>query len=441
MDAADAQRTVFAYLHAMACFFHGVWVLTMQPPFDAETVTAVMMLLAVFAVLWRPSDLRTLIALMVVQLIDVAVLFPAAPNHWTLTAVADLVLLASFAATRGAPDTLARIREPMAWGIAVFYLYTGVWKLTAEWFDPAVSCGAAAWNRQAMQFGLPEGGLGVAVAIWFTLVIELLGPVGLLWRRTRGVVTALFVAFHLVLGLDILQNFLNFSSVMMGLLVLQLDASAFQRLVPNLPALKNLVRMWMPLMTLVVGLSLFEDTEAVHHMFRWFSWLLHAVLTLGLYILLAGGRFEKRATLPISWAFLVLVVFNGAAPVLGLKTRTSWQMYSNLRMEAEFSNHLFLPPSLDLLGYLDDPVTVHEVSVPELQERWVQPGLQHTWFMFHNRIAEHPDASVRYTRDGVEHDVPRVGDDPELMARSAWLVRKLVWYRPLGPAVADKCQW
>jgi len=442
-EATDLQRTFFAYLHALACFYHYIWPLTMGSPVDVHTGTAFLSLAMVFAVLWRPHDLRALVGLCVAQILDVAFYMPVVPNHWLLTAVADATLLLSFAVTRGAPDTLSRLREPMAWGIAIFYLYTGIWKLTDQWFDPAVSCGALAWNRQAEQFGLPHDGVGVMVAIYATLIIELLGPVGLLWRKTRGVVTALFVAFHLVLGLDIIQNFLNFSSVMMALLVLQLDASAFRRVAHLVPAMRTLGKVWIGLMTVLVALAAFPDQHVVFHPIRWLAWVGHALTTLGLYVLLAGGSFPTRSALPASWAFLVVVVLNGAAPWLGLKTRNSWQMYSNLRMEADHSNHLFLPPSLDLLGYLaEEPVTVHEVSVPDLQKQWGIEGAQITWFMFHNLLADHPDASVHFTRGGVDRRVARVGDDAEIMdARSPWLMRKLVWFRPLGPPVADKCQW
>lgn len=434
------QRTVFTYVHALAFFFHFAWPYLYTDAPWVHTGTGLVALVALCVALWRPDDLRALIVLFVVQLVDVALLMPVVPNHWLLTAVVDLCLLLSFVATRGASDTLARVREPLAWGIGIFYFYTGFWKLTEEWFDPAVSCGAHAWHRLAAQFSLPVDGPGVTTAIYATLVIELLGPIGLVWRRTRGVVVALFVAFHLVLGLDVAQNFMNFSTVMMSLLVLTLDADAFGRIAGWVPRIRMLGRGWVVLIVALQVLALQPAAYTAFALLRWLPWVVHALLIVAWFAWLAPAPVPRRAALGVAWLLPVLVVANGAAPIVGLKTRNSWQMYSNLRLEADTSNHLLLPRSLDLLGHLAQPVTVESVSVPALQREW-DPPVQLTWFTLHNTLEAHPDASVTYQREGQRFVVDRAGSDPTLQVRSPAWQRWFVWYRPLGPEVADQCQW
>jgi hypothetical protein len=329
----------------------------------------------------------------------------------------------------------------MAWAIALFYAFTGWWKLTVEWFDPTVSCGVMAWSRLMAQVGSQGGVLGASFVIYATLVIELLGPVGLLWRRTRGVVVALFAAFHLVLGLDIVQNFANFSSVMMAALVLLLDAEAVAR-VPSLADwLSRAGKLWVGWMLVLVALAAVPATADAYELGRWVTWVAHGVVVVAWFARMAAAPVPRAmATVGAGWLCVGLVVLNGLAPVLGIKTRNSWQMYSNLRLEADASNHLVLPRSLDLLGHLSDPVTVEQLSVPALARGWGLP-VTLPWYSVHNALHAYPEASITYVRDGQRHVVRRAADVPELVRRSPWWERKVVWYRPLGPEVARTCQW
>ena len=59
-----------------------------------------------------------------------------------------------------------------------------------------------------------------------------------------------------------------------------------------------------------------------------------------------------------------LLFANGLMPYLGLKTETSFAMYSNLRTEGGYSNHWLLPASLQIWDYQRDLVKIHRTSVP-----------------------------------------------------------------------------
>jgi hypothetical protein len=116
-------------------------------------------------------------------------------------------------------------------------------------------------------------------------------------------------------------------------------------------------------------------------------------------------------------------------------------MYSNLRLEPGASNHFLFPRSLDLLGLQRDRVDIVATSDPDLAKDYVDTGLGLPWLTFRDEIARHPDASVRYRRDGREHVVPRVASDPVLASRPAWPLRAVFFFRPLGPAITDRCAW
>lgn len=436
------QRTIFVIVHALACFYHHVWH-EYWAVFDGSAALAVVALVVVVGALWMPGSMVALTALLVINIVDVAYHLPVVPNHWLLTGLFDACLLAGIVATRGAPDMLSRVREPLAVGLAIFYFYTGFWKLTAEFFDPSVSCGVLAWHRLVDQFGfLPRTGLGPWMSTYGTVVLELVLPFFMVWRRTRSWAFLVFVGFHVLLGLDIQQNFLNFSTVMLSMLMLTFDAETFERfdgLQDRILAMSRGVSL------LLVGIQPLLWVDGMQHRYasiRWTTWVVIAGFLLYLYVKLQGPVPRPKVKGPAwMWAFAVLVVLNGAMPILGVKTRNSWQMYANLRLEAQDSNHFLLPRSLDVLGLLSDEVTVLDISDPELRALWVVPDRRVTWYMLRTEASRQPEMSVRYERAGQVHDVPRVGDDPELSRPYNLLMRKYVWYRPLGAGIAESCQW
>ena len=233
---------------------------------------------------------------------------------------------------------------------------------------------------------------------------------------------------------------------MWSLLLLMVDETAFTRLEGiGTRELLRLSRAWaLVLLALQPLAALSPVVEAAGTWFsalRWLVWVLYGPFALWMFLRIAGGPVTRRPNASWAWLFPVMVVVNGLMPILGLKNRNSWQMYANLRLEADHSNHFLLPPSLDVAGYLADHVAVQQVSDPELHERWVRPGHRETWFMFRTELARHPDLSVRYERNGKVVTVERVGDHPELSQPYPLPIRAWVWFRPLGPEVGRTCMW
>lgn len=71
---------------------------------------------------------------------------------------------------------------------------------------------------------------------------------------------------------------------------------------------------------------------------------------------------------------VLVALFNGVSPYLGLKTRATWSMLSNLRIEAGTTNHFFIPASAQVFSYTQECVTVTATSVPALKRRHVCIG-------------------------------------------------------------------
>ena len=108
----------------------------------------------------------------------------------------------------------------------------------------------------------------------------------------------------------------------------------------------------------------------VHHVYRglvfWDVWLLAVIMLLGRE-LVSVWRTPPDFTLRPRWAPLcvvpLVVVLNGLSPYVGLKTETSWAMYSNLRTEVH-PNHFLVPASVKVFGYQDDLVEILATSLP-----------------------------------------------------------------------------
>jgi hypothetical protein len=456
-DEADwkASYAVFACAWALAALFHFEFrQLVWDEAAWAPKLTAALTAAAALVTLRRPADPRALAALALAQLVDVAVVLPEVPNHWMLAALVNLAWLlvivhASRAGGRFPSDggrLLDAARDPLLVGVALFYLWTGFWKLNRDFVRPEVSCAVVSWDNLLMLFRwLPDAEVLRHAVIWITLGVELGAPVLLLVPRTRRLGVLLLVVFHTLLGLDAMKRFVNFSSVMFALLLLYLAPAALGR-VRTARAVAPVGRVASLVYGALLAIGLLAGPRVpLYWLGRWVLWVVYATLLLGWVVLPAvRAPVAERAPLhrrgaAVAWLFPVLVMLNGLSPIVGLKNRTSWQMYSNLRLEADASNHWLVGPSLDVFGALADRVVVVATTAKRL-EPWVGPDVALPWIEFRRLAAAEPEASVTYERGGARVVVPRVGDAPALAAPSL-LVRKTMFFRALGPKVVESCVW
>jgi len=279
-----------------------------------------------------------------------------------------------------------------------------------------------------------------------TLVLEVVGPFLLLFPATRGVAVVTFLTFHLMLGLDVRKTYLNFSSVMFPLLLMFLPDAAIARLERLVPAgaLRRLGRATGAYLLLVAVAITASRLAPIFLLGRWVLWLCYASVLCVLVAVAVAGASRPLAWLPAGsqrsgvWIVPVLILLNGVAPLLGLKTRTAWQMYSNVRLEPDASNHFLFGRSLDVMGALRDPVSIVATESPSLRD---VAGTDMTlpWIEFRRRLMLDP-AATTWLRRGERHVTTGV-DDPALGPPPPLLVRKLMTFRPLGPQAAARCDW
>lgn len=440
-------------------------------PGSPKAVLETALAMSALAVLCRPRSRPALLAMAALQVADTAWMLPFAFNHRLVLAAVNAALLVCAARARWtAPDPWSRpdpivCAAPAARAIVVVvYAFAFLAKLNTGFLDPESSC-AVAFSRHIGPFvDLVPG--GARAAVFATLLVEAILPPLLVIRSTRAYAVLLGLVFHLVLSFDLVQHFVDFSSVMSSLLVLfvPLDVAEDANLRTSRRlaiAFAILIAIGLAVHTIGVGAGAAWLGLAVAVQLVWVGYAAHLILLVVRFRAAAPTRVRETFVMRPALAPLVaLVALNGLAPYLGLKTHTAWNMYSNLDVQADRSNHLLVPASLDVLGLQRETVTVVAV----------QPGPDELRARIGDRVRSHFDRAqllaqvrmlepdTRWTRLELERlaaivpelrvEVLRGGqvetwDGASLSTDSLWhrVARKLLLHRPAAPGRPPECRW
>jgi hypothetical protein len=443
---------------------------------------------AALFVLLRPQEPRRLLLLCGLQTVQAAALLPVLPNHWLIEFFANLCLLATagtlmVSAGRGASGLgqasprdaaftgrLVEHAAPALRGVLLLaYGWAAFAKLNRDFVDPAVSCASQFSLDLVRHLGLPligwVSGPAGALAGWGTAAIELSVLLLLAVRGTRVLGVALGLLFHFLLVVDPLAITYDFSSALYALFLLFLPASFVFRMRLLVELAGDSPRAVRTRQILVGAGALFLLGAAApsvpwlavpHLVGRKVLWLLFALMFLASFVGAwravgwrpgsdTGGAASRRrpplATAPV----LALVLLNGLAPYLGLKTAVTFTMYSNLRVEGGVSNHFLVRTPIEL-GALSrnvrDLVQPQASSDPEINQ-WAADGLLLSRFELRRAAASVPRASLTYFDPRLGSAVRRnsVADDPVLSVAPSWWQRKLLMYRPVDAEGPTHCRW
>ncbi|HSQ49949.1 MAG TPA: hypothetical protein VLL94_01640, partial [Nitrospiraceae bacterium] len=142
---------------------------------------------------------------------------------------------------------------------------------------------------------------------------------------------------------------------------------------------------------------------------------------------------ETMAMHPALWAIMGLMIFNGFNPYLGLKTETSFAMYSNLRTEDGRSNHVLIRKPLTLASYQTDLIGVIDSNDPTIA------GFSRGWdavpaFWVRRRVSQLAERgrtgiTLTYTRNGETRSLTTAETDPEFSRPPSWIESKFLNFR------------
>jgi hypothetical protein len=349
--------------------------------------------------------------------------------------------------------------------VVLMYAFAFLAKLNPEFFDPEVSCVAVMYDDLLRRLPFLHESIAMRrLSIWGTVVIELALPLLLAFPRTRRHGVMLGVPFHLMLGAIGHRTFSGLACAVYSLFIMDdlvllagrvRDALVLRygraRLLGLGRVLAVVACVGILLLVAAARAGLYREGFGPLRVYR-VAWIVWGLWTVAVGITYAAAWWNARGEPPPrrpapapAWLHVMtaLVVLNGASQYLGFKTETSFTMYSNLRTEAEFSNHFFLP-ALRLADYQDDLVEVLDTDHPALREH-VERDEWITWFEF-RRLTSETDADfhVVYRHgDGEPREFRRAGgvaNDPELARPHPLLARKLLYFRPVSRAECAPCR-
>jgi hypothetical protein len=141
------------------------------------------------------------------------------------------------------------------------------------------------------------------------------------------------------------------------------------------------------------------------------------------------------------FVFLVLLFLYGMTPYLGLRTTGNFTMFSNLRTEGTFSNHLLLSSNpIKVWGYQEDVVRLREIR----HARWLE-GKSLPIVEFRKRISEWTQAGQTVPLEleyrGEIYSTEDIVKDP------VWGTEKRNWemmlldFRVIQPEGPNQCRW
>lgn len=458
------RLTIFNHLWAIAGFCEWTrwnW---------SETGWSWILLVSSLGLALRPSSVVWLAALAAAQVAFTGLAANQPWNHGLFMALMNVAILASIARClferRRTPGTRVTALDPellvetfapvLRLSLVLLYLCTFFHKLNADFLNPDVSC--TGWLLALLDRSyriLPLDRWFVVLGIWSTLFVELTTPVLLCFRRTVTFGLALGAAFHLFLSQ--FGGLHGFAAMLFAVYFLFLPRTFGDGVAERFSGLLDtfhqtaLRRVGLPLIAgvlLVVGWLLgrvFSISLIYRGLLFWDVWLLGVVAVFGRELVRVWGT---PAELPFRprwaplWVLPAVVVLNGISPYVGLKTETSWAMYSNLRTEVR-PNHFLVPASAKVFGYQDDLVEILATTAPTLQ-RYVGGDVRLTLFEFRRLCsAATGDASVTYRRHGEARTrsvVGGVASDPLDCRAHPWLVGKLLRFRPVDIGAHASCR-
>ena len=464
-NAADdtTRYAIFCVLWAIATLFHMA-----QSRIYTSQLHYVLLTLAALALILKPVSTLRLLVLIALQLYEVFFRLPDISNHWLFTTFVNLTiiqallyLLVKQGSFRINKTDFIRIFAPVVRvELLLLYFFVVLHKLNWAFFTPSASCAVLLFKAQHVEALLPDSAALTLANIYLTIVIETLIPVLLCFRKTRNTGLLIGLVFHCIIAFNSYNGFYDFSSMVFAAYFLFTDykfsnnvLSVYRKLNQKRVAVKQQftrfsvknIMLWFALFS--GGLLLLRLTSKEFGDYSQALWGGYSFLYILIFILSLSRNYSPRPARSFAlknasfFLFPLLVFLNGISPYIGLKTESSFAMFSNLRTEGGVTNHLFIPVSTQVFDFQKDMIEVLSSSDPELRQYAAQGKLL-TFFQFKNRIADVRPARVTYVRGGQRRTFALATAPPgdELLRKSPALLRKLLRFRLINKVDPQPCQ-
>lgn len=458
---------IFSFLWAQAMLFQLASVLwfhaniTCNPPTPSGLFELGQLVFCLGLIL-KPGSIQLLSFAAIFNLADYIYQLPHSPNHRLITAFVNLSFLLCLSVCKLKKKNLTEAIEKefiplIRCFIPVIYFFVTFHKLNPDFLNPETSCSAAFYRHIIATLPLAPDDYWVFSSLpYITLIIEGALAFVFLFPLLRPWGLALALCFHSILTLDVVKHFFDFSSTMIAILSLYLNEGFLKNLVSGRPFIKTSIRLpsfnsvrYPAILIYLSAMSfgLFLDSPISTRLFfeiRQLLWWVLNALIIVLFILNFRSLLKESPALRILprgiWPYMVLAIFtfNGITPYLGLKTRSSFDMYSNLQILAGGSNHFLIKNPPLLLPYATDLVQIRQTNI-QSQDELTAGNLRVPFIELKRLYQNTPEAEVTYVHNGEELKASPSEAPEELTKAFTLWQKKLLWYRPV--ATDGACLW
>lgn len=307
-------------------------------------------LMAVFLMVFNLIDLKywwTTPIIICIGFLQLAPKFPRMANHCNLLLFIEVVILGILAyKTTHTKWQLPKAFVSKMFQIVLFslYFFAGFSKLNTDFFNPCVSCVNLFNERWLFNFTgnlYPTPKVLSTVLQYATLILELIVPFGIFWKRTRIITALILLSFHFYLSFI---TFFHFSALTTFLILGALGSDAFKT-----KEVSRGLKIYIVFNLLVIGVNSYVKYQSWDTGLAYF--LVGIVYNIGLLFLLIPffRNYSTENKDRISIKHLSIVALTGLILMLwhfksyiGLGNSGNLTMFSNLITETSQNNHLLI---------------------------------------------------------------------------------------------------
>lgn len=398
---------------------------------------------------------------------------PRIPNHIFVSLLINATILISlplfYTKQRSIEASIAvwfgKLAPYLRLELIIIYFFAVLHKLNADYFNPEISCGKVLYEEIAQIYHLPQSEFFNIASLYGGITLEIAIPLLLLFQRTRLMIIILAIAFHFFLSLDTNFSIVGFTLKMYALLILFLPEEVVNKIVEiGLLKFKTYYHFLFKYSFLLVVLSLFFFIIELIFFKNW-HWgrsilqtrilvifFVELCILVGLLYVFIKYRFDYKTYTSIFnfkpkfsllTLFILLLLFNGYAPYMGLKTITTLSMFSNLYVEDSTNNHFFMPSACLFFDYPKESIKVVSSDLQVLSNTISKERIIYLEFqrILQNNRSKKFKVSYEYKGRVFNLDFPK-DYDSSYWESLPYLVRKFVIFRNLPmEGKPCHCQW
>lgn len=456
----DRRYQVFVLIWSIAALFHMA-----QNRVYAEGFHFALLTIASALVIARPSSIVRFLFFLCLQINVCLRVMPYSSNHELFVTLVDVTILHAFAyyALTQKSFTINKslffniIAPLIRIELIILYFFVVFHKLNSDFFNVDVSCASEFVHAQASALFIPERFFLILNA-YLTIGIEALIPLFLLFRKTRNIGLAIGIIFHCIIAFNPLNGFYDFSSAIFAtyivfagkdfcLSVYRFFKGSFINKVTPIYSTSHLILIAFAFFV-TLGI-VYTVSKSVDDHFRYIFWAAFSFIFIVLFL---KSWFSSKSTSSVSTGslkaahfslllFPAIVVLNGLCPYLGLKTESSFAMFSNLRTEGGISNHYIVPAGVQIFDFQKDLVEVTSSSDRDFEKLAERKQLI-PFFQFKEMMDLHRPAQITYIHAGRKYkyssDKPQA-IQKELRQPHSFLLKKTMRFRPINKYGPEPC--